>query len=63
MTRSNEHGRRLSGVPVDPRNPGNDYIQHEIDTDRLGERILIPKAIFALVIVAVLVVIRQVFFA
>lgn len=37
--------------------------QREIDKDRMGERILIPKALLALAVVAVLVVIRQVFFA
>jgi hypothetical protein len=37
--------------------------EREIDKDRRDERLLIPKTILALAIVAVLVVIRQVFFA
>ncbi len=37
--------------------------QREIDRDRRGERSLIPKALIALAVVAVLVVIRQLFFA
>ncbi len=37
--------------------------QREIDADRRHERVLIPKAIFAFAIVAVLVIIRQVFFS
>jgi hypothetical protein len=37
--------------------------EREIDKDRRDERLLIPKAILALAIVAVLVAIRQVFFA
>jgi hypothetical protein len=47
----------------DLRNPGDDYIRREIDEDRRHERTLIPKALLALVVVAVLVVVRQVFFA
>jgi hypothetical protein len=37
--------------------------QREIDSDRRHERVLIPKALLALVVVAILVVIRQVFFS
>ncbi len=37
--------------------------QREIDADRRHERVLIPKALLALAVVAVLVIIRQVFFA
>lgn len=37
--------------------------QREIDRDRRHERVLIPKTLLAFAVVAVLVVIRQVFFA
>ena len=59
----NAHGRRsASSEPVDPRNPGTAYLQNEIDTNRRGEFRLIGKAFIALIFVAVLVVIRVVFF-
>ena len=45
------------------RRESDGYLQREIDQNRRSERLLIPKALFALVIVAVLVVVRQVFFA
>jgi hypothetical protein len=50
-------------VPLDPRNPGDEYIQREIDNDRRGEWKLLPKTAIALAFVAVLVVIRQVYFS
>jgi hypothetical protein len=37
--------------------------QREIDADRRHERVLIPKALLAFAIVAVLIIIRQVFFS
>ncbi|MES2172111.1 MAG: hypothetical protein V4479_15540 [Actinomycetota bacterium] len=37
--------------------------QREIDRDRRHERVLIPKTLLALAVIAVLVVIRQLFFA
>ena len=46
----------------DIRNPGDAFIQAEIDSNRRYEWLLIPKAIIALGVVAVLVVIRQLFF-
>jgi hypothetical protein len=48
--------------PVDPRNPGDVFLQQEIDANRRGERWLIPKALLSLAIVAALIVVRQVFF-
>ncbi|MCU1513830.1 MAG: hypothetical protein JWO10_920 [Microbacteriaceae bacterium] len=45
-----------------PRNPGDRYLAAEIERDRKAERRLIPKALLSLAMVAVLVVIRQVFF-
>ncbi|HMH59046.1 MAG TPA: hypothetical protein VK537_07680 [Galbitalea sp.] len=47
---------------VDPRHPDDAFIQRELDRDRKREWYLIPKAFIALAIVAVLVVIRQLFF-
>jgi anti-sigma-K factor RskA len=47
-------------VPTDPRNPGDEFLQREIDDNRRSEFWRIPKA--ALAIVAALVVIREVFF-
>jgi hypothetical protein len=47
---------------VDPRHPDAAFIQRELDRDRKREWYLIPKAFIALAIVAVLVVIRQLFF-
>jgi hypothetical protein len=50
-------------VPLDPRNPGDEYIQRELDDDRRGEWKLLPKTAIALVFVAVLVVVRQLCFS
>jgi hypothetical protein len=44
------------------RHPSNDFIQAELDRDRKHEWVLVPKALIALVVVAALVVIRQLFF-
>jgi len=46
----------------DPRHPSDAFLQAEIERDRRHEHVLIPKTILALVVVAALVVIRQVFF-
>ena len=52
-----------SGIVVDDiRNPGDAFIQAEIDANRRYEWFLIPKAFIALGVVAVLVVVRQLFF-
>jgi hypothetical protein len=47
---------------VDPQHPSAEFIQRELDRDRKHEWVLVPKALFALAVVAVLVVIRQLFF-
>lgn len=49
-------------TPVDPRRRDVIAIQDELDKDIKHEWVLIPKAILALVVVGVLVVIRQLFF-
>jgi hypothetical protein len=48
---------------ADPRHPDAAFIQRELELDRKREWYLVPKAIFALVIVAVLVLLRQLYFA
>jgi hypothetical protein len=50
------------GVPADPKRRELIAIQNELDADRKHEWVLIPKAFIALAVVAVLVVIRQLFF-
>ncbi len=71
MADATAHGRRAAEpvrgrgpleVPTDPRNPGDEFLQREIDDNRRSEFWLIPKALLALAIVAALVVIREVFF-
>jgi hypothetical protein len=47
---------------ADPKHPDVAFIQRELDADRKHEWVLVPKAIIAVLVVAVLVVIRQVFF-
>jgi hypothetical protein len=47
---------------IDPRHPDAALIQRELDRDRRHEWVLIPKTLLALAVVAVLVVIRQLFF-
>jgi hypothetical protein len=49
-------------MPADPLHPDAEFMQRELDRDRSHERVLVPKALLALVLVAVLVAIRQVFF-
>jgi hypothetical protein len=51
-----------NSAPADPRYPDMDFLQNEIDNDRRHEWVLLPKAFIALAFVAVLVVIRQLFF-
>ena len=54
--------RNAETMLVDPQHPDDAFIQRELDRDRKREWYLIPKAFIALAIVAVLVVIRQLFF-
>ena len=57
---------RHSGAAVlavdDIRDPGDAFIQAELDSNRRYEWLLVPKALIAFAIVVALVVIRQVFF-
>jgi hypothetical protein len=61
----NTHGRRSNetGAPADRRNPGQAYLQREIDDNRRGEFALLWKTALALLFVAVLVAIRVIFFS
>jgi hypothetical protein len=56
------HSAESGHVIHDVNNPGDAFIQAEIDSNRRYEWVLIPKALAGLAVVAVLVVIRQVFF-
>ena len=55
-------GRHAMGEPIDPRNPGDAYLQNEIDANARAERWLIAKAAIALAVVGILILVRQVFF-
>jgi archaellum biogenesis protein FlaJ (TadC family) len=48
---------------LDPRNPSKDFLRQEIESNRKSERWLVLNGAIALVLVAGLVVIRQLFFA
>ena len=51
------------GLVVDDiRDPGDAFIQAEIDSNRRYEWTLVPKAFISLAVVLVLVVVRQLFF-
>ena len=63
MTEHGKHALDPAAEPVDRRNPGSEFLQREIDENRTGEYRLIGVAVLALAVVAVLVVIREVFFA
>jgi hypothetical protein len=47
---------------LDPRNPGKDFLRQEIESNRKSERWLVLNGVIALSLVAILVVVRQVFF-
>ena len=49
-------------VVPDRRDPGAEFLQREIDSNRKFEMVLIPKAILGLLIVAALVTIRVLWF-
>ncbi len=58
-----ETGKPAPGAPNDLRDPGDSYLQQEIDENRRHERWLVPKALLAIGVVVVLVIIRQVYFS
>ncbi len=53
---------RAQDTDADTRHPTEEFLAEELEADRLGERALIWKAVIALGLCAVLVVIRQLFF-
>ena len=48
--------------PVDMRMPGPVFLQQELERDRRSERWLVLKALIAIGIVAILIVVRETFF-
>jgi hypothetical protein len=60
-------GRRSAGnrelPPLDHRNPGDAYLNRELERERRGERWLIVKSLVAIGVVAILVILRQLYFA
>jgi hypothetical protein len=52
----------MSESQTDPRHPSAEFLTAETEADRRGERVLVWKALGALALVVVLVVIRQLFF-
>jgi hypothetical protein len=59
---SSRHSSRVQVVPSDLRNPGEDFLRQEIEQNRRAERRVVVKAIVAIALVAVLVIIREVVF-
>jgi hypothetical protein len=58
----NRASRNAEILLIDPQHPDLAYIQRELDRDRRRERLLIPVAVVAVLVVGVLVLIRQLFF-
>ncbi|WP_394769000.1 hypothetical protein [Lacisediminihabitans sp.] len=56
------HAERCLAEKIVPGNHGEAFPRGEIELDHRSERVLIPKAILALAVVAALVVLREVFF-
>jgi hypothetical protein len=59
---NNRGGAPHAQVVVDQRNPGRAFLQAEIDANRRFEWLLPLKALLALVVVLVFVVIRRLYF-
>jgi hypothetical protein len=49
-------------VVADRRDPGDEFLQREIDDNRKFEFLLIPKALVGLLVVAILVAVRVIWF-
>jgi hypothetical protein len=56
------HAGRVEIQPISAQHPGDAFLRQEIEEDRKAERILILRGLIALALVAVLIVVRQVFF-
>jgi hypothetical protein len=59
---SSRHSTRVPVVPSDLRNPGEDFLRQEIEQNRRAERLVVGKAVVAVAVVVLLVVIREVVF-
>jgi hypothetical protein len=53
---------KVDVLPLTGRNPGDAFLRQEIEDNRKAERILVLRGLIAVVLVAILIVIRQVFF-
>ncbi len=56
------HSARLIVEPVNLNNPGDVFLQQEIERNRRSERWLVLKAMIALGVVVGLLIVREVFF-
>jgi hypothetical protein len=56
------HAGTVDILPFSSGHPGDAFLRQEIEQNRKAERILILRGLIALALVAVLVVVRQVFF-
>ena len=56
------HAGKVEVLPFSARHPGDAFLRQEIEQNRKAERILIVRALIALALVAILIVVRQVFF-
>jgi hypothetical protein len=56
------HAGKVDVLPLTGRNPGEVFLRQEIEDNRKAERGLVPRALIALALVAILIVVRQVFF-
>jgi hypothetical protein len=59
---SSRHSTRVQVIPSDLRNPGEDFLRQEIEQNRRAERRVVGKAVVAVALVVVLVIIREVVF-
>jgi hypothetical protein len=56
------HAGKVEIQPISLRHPGEAFLRQEIEEDRKAEHILVLRGLIALALVAVLIVVRQVFF-
>lgn len=56
------HAGKVDVLPLTGRNPGDAFLRQEIEDNRKAERILVLRGLIAVVLVAILIVVRQVFF-
>lgn len=62
MNSNGKHAQSLDEGALDRRDPGDAFLQNEIDTNRKSEFWLLGVTAIAGVFVAALIVIREVFF-